>query len=134
MRDAILSKLRLQHSVFSREYNEIFMNAFFREKSQENSFYVSVWIIFNRSFDFSLAHFWYSAKKCFSFVQKNPPEVFFKKTCSWELLDIYRKTPVLESLFNKVAGIKVYNFIKEKLQHRCFPMNIGNFLRMPILK
>ena len=27
------------------------------------------------------------------------------------------KTPVLESLFNKVAGLKASNFIKKRLQH-----------------
>ena len=39
-----------------------------------------------------------------------------------------------EYLFNKVAGLKACNFIKERLQDRCFPMNIANFLRTPILK
>ena len=37
---------------------------------------------------------------------------------------------MLESLFNKVAGI----FIKKRLQHSCFPANIATFLRTPILK
>ena len=36
---------------------------------------------------------------------------------------------MLESTFNKVAGL-----IKKKLQHRCFPVNIANLLRPPILK
>ena len=38
------------------------------------------------------------------------------------------KTPVLESLFNKVAGL-----IKKRLQHRCFPVNILKLFRTPIL-
>ena len=47
----------------------------------------------------------------------------------------YRKTPVLESLFNKVAGLQPGNFNqKNRLQHRCFPVNIANFLRTPFLK
>ena len=29
---------------------------------------------------------------------------------------------MFESLFNKVAGLKAYNFIKKRLQHRCFPV------------
>ena len=37
-------------------------------------------------------------------------------------------------LFNKVAGLKSCNFIKKRLQHRCFPVNIVKFLRIPILK
>ena len=52
---------------------------------------------------------------------------------------------MLESLFNKVAELKVCNFIKKRRQHlkkvcnfikkrrqhRCFPVNIGKFLRTP---
>ena len=34
----------------------------------------------------------------------------------------------MESLF------KSYNFIKKRLQHRCFPMNIAKFLKTTILK
>ena len=30
---------------------------------------------------------------------------------------------MLESLFNKVAGLKAYNFIKKRFQHKCFPVN-----------
>ena len=36
---------------------------------------------------------------------------------------------MLEPLFNKVAGLKAYNFIKKRLQHRCFPVNIAKLLR-----
>ena len=35
---------------------------------------------------------------------------------------------MLESLFNKVAGLKACNFIKKRFQHRCFPVNILKFL------
>ena len=41
---------------------------------------------------------------------------------------------MFESLINKVACLKAGNFIKERLQHRCFSVNIANFLRTPILK
>ena len=44
------------------------------------------------------------------------------------------KTLVLESLFNKVTGLQTCNFIKKRLQHRCFPVNIAKFLRTPVLK
>ena len=40
-------------------------------------------------------------------------------------------TPVLESLLNKFASLQICNFIKKRLQHRCFPMK---FARTPILK
>ena len=36
---------------------------------------------------------------------------------------------MLESLSNKVAGLKKGNFIKKRLQHSCFPMNTERFLR-----
>ena len=48
--------------------------------------------------------------------------------------NIHRKTPVLQSLFNKVATLQTCNFTKKRLQHRCFLMNIATFLRTPILK
>ena len=43
------------------------------------------------------------------------------------------KTPVLESLFNKVAGLQACDFIKKRLQHRCFPVNVTKFLSMLVL-
>ena len=46
---------------------------------------------------------------------------FVKKRYSWKFRKFYRKTPVLESLFNKVAGL-------------CFPVKFAKFLRAPILK
>ena len=41
---------------------------------------------------------------------------------------------MLESLFNKVAGLQACIFIKKRFQHRCFPVNIAKFLKTPILK
>ena len=38
------------------------------------------------------------------------------------------------SLFNKIAGLKTCNFVKNRLQHNCFPVNIAKFLRAPILR
>ena len=40
----------------------------------------------------------------------------------------HRKAPALESLFNKVVDLKNCNFIKKRLQHSCFPVNITKFL------
>ena len=36
---------------------------------------------------------------------------------------------MLESLFNKVAGLNVCNSIKKRLQHSCFSVKFANFLR-----
>ena len=35
------------------------------------------------------------------------------------------KTPALESLFDKTAGLKVWNFTKKRFQHRCLHVNIA---------
>ena len=33
---------------------------------------------------------------------------------------IHRKTPLLESLFDRDANLRACNFIKKRLQHRCY--------------
>ena len=38
---------------------------------------------------------------------------------------------MLESLFNKVAGLQTCNFITKGLQHRCFSVNIAKLSKMP---
>ena len=38
--------------------------------------------------------------------------------------NINRKTTVLESLFDTIAGFQVCNFIKKRFLHMCFPVNI----------
>ena len=48
--------------------------------------------------------------------------------------NIHRKTPVSESVFNKVADLKACNLIEKRLQYRCFPVNIEKFLRAASLK
>ena len=42
------------------------------------------------------------------------------KGCSEKFHKIHRKTLVLESLFNKVAGLRPATLSKKRLQHRCF--------------
>ena len=39
------------------------------------------------------------------------------------------ETPVLESLFNNAADLQVCDFIKKRLQHRCFPVIIAKFFK-----
>ena len=36
---------------------------------------------------------------------------------------------MLESLFNKFAGLMVYKFIKKRLQHKYFPVKFEKCLR-----
>ena len=65
--------------------------------------------------------------------QKQPPEVFYRKSCSQKFRNIHRKAPVLESPFNRLAGFKTCNFLKKRLRHRCFNVNTVKFLRTLIL-
>ena len=46
--------------------------------------------------------------------QKQPAEMFCKKSYSRKFRCIHRKTPVLESLFHKVADLQPLNFIKKR--------------------
>ena len=41
---------------------------------------------------------------------------------------------MLDSLFNKVSGLKACNFIKKRLQRKCFSVNIAKFLRTAFLQ
>ena len=68
------------------------------------------------------------------FVQKQSTEVFRKKGFLKKVRKFPGKTPVLESLFNKVPGLRTCNFIKKRLQHWCFHVKFAKFLRTSILK
>ena len=46
----------------------------------------------------------------------------------------YFEVHLQASVLNKVAGPKVCNLIKKRLQHRCFPVKFAKFLRAPISK
>ena len=61
--------------------------------------------------------------------KSSPSQTFFKIGALKKFRNIHRKTPVLESLFNKFAGLKASNFIKKRLQYRCFPLNTAKSLR-----
>ena len=63
-------------------------------------------------------------------IKKQPLEVFYKKAVLKNFLKIHRKISVLKSLFNQVAGLWVYNFIKKKrFQHRCLSVNIKKIFK-----
>ena len=63
--------------------------------------------------------------------QQQLPELLYKNAVL-KFCNILRKTPVLES----PSGLRLWasNFIKKRLQHRCFPVNIAKLLRTPISK
>ena len=53
---------------------------------------------------------------------------------SLKLNKFHRKTHVLQSFFNKVAGLRAFNFIKKKYQRSCFPVKFVKFFRTPTFK
>ena len=69
--------------------------------------------------------------ECTNFLkqQKQPPEVFRKKGVL-KIFAIFTRKHLCWSFFGVFEG----NFIKKKLQHRYFAVNITKFLRTPILK
>ena len=65
-----------------------------------------------------------------------PQRCSVKKLFS-EISQIHTKTPVSESLFNKVAGLTLGLQLRLKRgsgRHRCFPVNFTKFLGTPFLK
>ena len=58
---------------------------------------------------------WIFSKWIFSVVRH-----VLQNSFSYKFRNVYRKTPVLESLFKKVSSRKAFDFIKKRLQHRCF--------------
>ena len=63
-------------------------------------------------------------------MQEQPSRSFGQKCSSKKLCQIHKKT----SLFNRVAGWRACNFIKKKLQHRCFPVNFAKYLGTAFFK
>ena len=68
-----------------------------------------------------------TSKPCY--LQKHSFADLLQNRCSLKFRKLYKKTPVLEPLFYKVAGLKSCNFIKKGLQHKCFPFKLAKFLR-----
>ena len=62
---------------------------------------------------------------------KSHPHPICRSSRSKMFFKFLRKAPGLESLFNKVAGLKVQNFIKKGLQYKCFPVKFAKFYRKP---
>ena len=66
--------------------------------------------------------------------QNQPFRVVLKKSCSENMLQIYRRAPMPKCDFNKVAhrsviSIKLFcNFIEIALRHTCSPVNLLDFL------
>ena len=67
---------------------------------------------------------------------RNPFEIAASDNDQSEIMNtknIHRKTPLLESLFIKAAGLNARNFVKKRHRHRGFPVKSPKFLRGPFL-
>ena len=62
-------------------------------------------------------------------IQEQPFAGVLLKRCSEQFRKFHKKTPVLESLFNKIAGHQPCNYIKKRLQHNRFPAKFPKILR-----
>ena len=63
--------------------------------------------------------------------------MFYKKALLkiFVMCNIHRKAPVSESHFNKVEVLQLQAFfIKMRLQHRCFPVDIAIFYTVTIVR
>ena len=69
-----------------------------------------------------------------NYIQKQPPEVFHKKGILKNFVIFTGKQLCWGLFFIKIASLQASNSIKKGLQHRYFLVNIGKFLRTPILK
>ena len=107
----------MKRQVFSKfflaKFKNVFLFWFFFEKMSTS--YVACYVT-------------YSCRKTF----KQPltdvfQEVFLK------FLQYSQETPVLKTLFKKVAELKTCIFIKKAPRHMCFPMNIARFLKAAFL-
>ena len=57
-------------------------------------------------------------------------ETLTRKCCklSKKIRKVYKKVSALNSFFSNVPGLGFAALLKKKLNHRCFPVNLGTFL------
>ena len=61
------------------------------------------------------------------YLKSQLSHLFYGKRCSQKFRTFHRDTPLLKSLFNKVARLGPCNLIRNRLQHRFFHWNFRNF-------
>ena len=76
----------------------------------------------------------YTSKISNKVSEKYNKKVFYKKAVLKYFAIFTGKYLCWSLFFNKYAGLQFCNFIKKRLQHRCFPVNIAKFLRTPVSK
>ena len=63
-----------------------------------------------------------------AFIKKQPQVGFSKKGVLKKSHKIHQKTPMSESYFNRVSGLRDVTLLKKKFQHRCVQANVMKFL------
>ena len=132
--------------VFSCEFRKIFKNIFFTEHLWMTAFLNTIFgkviktkLVNNyksyvrkkkndKNAILQLIH--YLQEICLMTIYERLSKEYWKtilRRCSLRFRNIHWRTLVLESHFNKVAGLNVCNFFKRRLQPKCFPANIANF-------
>ena len=68
---------------------------------------------------------------------RTPPEAVICRYCSKQVflnvLQTSQESTCVGVSFYKSCRLKACNFIKKRLQHRCFPVKFTKFLRTPLL-
>ena len=76
-------------------------------------------------------------KKTYSFTVRIIFSKCFYLFCEKGVLEIsqnsHENTCARVPSFNKVAVLKPVNLLRKRLWHRCFPVNVANFLRTPFV-
>ena len=65
---------------------------------------------------------------------KSRREMFFKKYVFRNFAKFTGKHQCQSLYFHKVAGMRTATLLKDRLWHRCFPVNFAKFLRAPFLQ
>ena len=66
--------------------------------------------------------------------QKQPPELFYKKSVLRNFTQFTGKHLCQSLSFNKVAGLRPATLLKKKLWYRCLPVNFVKLLRTSFLQ
>ena len=88
-----------------------------------------LWILLHKYFSS-----WEILRNYSTISRSSHPRCSIKKAILKHFVIFTRKQLCRRLFFNKVAGHQTRNFIKKRLQHRYFLVNIGKFIRRPILK
>ena len=69
-------------------------------------------------------------------IQKQPPEVFYKKRCSQKFHKNLQENPCARASFLiklQAWGLRPATLLKKRLWHKYFPVNFVKFLAIPFL-